>query len=83
MYAGQVIEISHIEGRRWGLPPDSARVAAIDEALRARCPLPWITLANWFLPAPVSLCPKEQASCAARSRSGLALAVLPLLKARR
>jgi hypothetical protein len=36
MYAGQVIEISHIEGRRWGLPPDSARVAAIDEALRAR-----------------------------------------------
>src|SRR6476659_9514725 len=36
MYAGQVIEISHIEGRRWGLPPDRARVAAIDEALRAR-----------------------------------------------
>jgi hypothetical protein len=36
MYAGHGIEISQNEGRRWDLPPDAARVAAIDEALRAR-----------------------------------------------
>jgi hypothetical protein len=36
MYAGQVIETSQKVGRRWDLPPDSARVAAIDAALRGR-----------------------------------------------
>jgi hypothetical protein len=36
MYAGRVIETSQNEGRRWDLPPDSGRVAAIDEALRSR-----------------------------------------------
>ena len=77
------MEIAEEAPQPWGLAPSVQRVAAIDQVLRLRLAKSWPISLGWSWPDGGAFAARRGSSAAPQIRPGLALAVLPLLEARR